>query len=95
MTFFSYFQVLCDSNEYNELPVRHNEDQLNTELAKMCPIQVNQFTMDSPNTKAHLLLQSHFSRNQLPCSDYNTDTKSVLDQAIRILQVFLIYCTPI
>ena len=43
--------------------------------------------MDSPHVKAHLLLQSHFNRNELPCTDYHTDTKSVLDQAIRILQV--------
>lgn len=45
--------------------------------------------MDSPHQKAHLLLQSHFSRNPLPCSDYATDTKSVLDQAIRILQAMI------
>ena len=43
--------------------------------------------MDSPHVKAHLLLQSHFNRNELPSTDYHTDTKSVLDQAIRILQV--------
>ena len=45
--------------------------------------------MDSPHVKAHLLLQSHFNRNELPCTDYHTDTKSVLDQAIRILQAMI------
>ena len=44
-------------------------------------------TFDSPHTKAHLLLQAHFSRAPLPIADYLTDTKSVLDQALRILQV--------
>ena len=43
--------------------------------------------MESPNTKTFLLLQAHFSRLTLPCSDYYTDLKSVLDQTIRILQV--------
>lgn len=43
--------------------------------------------MDSPHVKANLLLQAHFSRLPLPCADYLTDLKSVLDQAIRILQV--------
>lgn len=43
--------------------------------------------MDSSNTKTHLLLQAHFCQLTLPSSDYYTDTKSVLDQAIRILQV--------
>jgi hypothetical protein len=27
-------QVLCGASEYNDLPVRHNEDQLNLELAQ-------------------------------------------------------------
>ena len=71
------------------MPVRHNEDLLNTELAKQCPVQLNAYTMDSPHQKVHLLLQSHFCRNQLPNSDYGTDTKSVMDQAIRILQALI------
>ncbi len=80
-------QVLCDAKEYDELPVRHNEDLMNKDLSKDCPIDLSDRMMDSPATKAHLLLQSHFGHLQLPCSDYFTDTKSVLDQAIRILQV--------
>ena len=48
--------------------------------------------MESANTKTFLLLQSHFSRLQLPCSDYYTDTKSVLDQTIRILQAMIDVC---
>ena len=83
--FFS--QVLCDAKEYDELPVRHNEDLMNKDLSRDCPIDLSDRMMDSPATKAHLLLQSHFGHLQLPCTDYFTDTKSVLDQAIRILQV--------
>lgn len=79
--------ILTDAYEYDQLPVRHNEDLLNEELAQGCPIEVQAGTYNSPHTKAHLLLQCHFSRLQLPCSDYYTDLKSVLDQAIRILQV--------
>ena len=48
--------------------------------------------MESANTKTFLLLQSHFSQLQLPCSDYYTDTKSVLDQTIRILQAMIDVC---
>ncbi|KAL7638072.1 UNVERIFIED_CONTAM: hypothetical protein RMT77_011697 [Armadillidium vulgare] len=84
--------ILTEVHEYDELPVRHNEDNLNGELAKRCPIEVNPYTYDSPHTKAHLLLQSHMSRIPLPCVDYLTDTKSVLDQAIRILQAMLDVC---
>lgn len=80
--------VLCDAEEFAELPVRHNEDLLNAELAKQCRFNIaDKMMMESPHTKTHLLLQSHFSRLDLPCSDYYTDLKSVLDQAIRVLQV--------
>jgi hypothetical protein len=58
-----------------------------SELANSCPLAVDPYSLDSPHTKALLLLQAHFSRLQLPCSDYLTDLKSVLDQTIRILQV--------
>jgi hypothetical protein len=45
---------------------------------------------DDPNTKAFILLQAHLSRiRTLPCADYYTDTKSVLDQAIRIIQAMV------
>ena len=30
--------VLCDATEFDELPVRHNEDLLNADLAKKCPL---------------------------------------------------------
>ncbi|MEQ2296175.1 activating signal cointegrator 1 complex subunit, partial [Ameca splendens] len=78
--------VLTDAEEYAELPVRHNEDQLNSQLAQQLPLQVNPHSFDSAHTKTHLLLQAHFSHAQLPCSDYTTDTKTVLDNAIRICQ---------
>lgn len=81
--------VLSDAHEYSELPVRHNEDILNGELAKSCRLPVNQYALDSSHTKANLLFQAHFSRLSLPCADYVTDTKSVLDQSIRILQAMM------
>ena len=81
--------TLSDAHEYSELPVRHNEDLLNAELAKSCLFPVNPYSYDSSHTKAHLLFQAHFSRLSLPCADYVTDTKSVLDQSIRILQAMM------
>lgn len=89
LTLEELLTVLSDVHEYEEMPVRHNEDILNGELAKSCPLSVDSFTLDSPHTKTLLLLQAHFSRLELPCTDYLTDTKSVLDQALRILQAML------
>lgn len=34
-------------------------------------------------------MQAHFTRMDLPISDYITDTKSVLDQSIRVLQAMV------
>lgn len=57
------------------------------ELSKLCRLSVDPLTCDSPHTKTFLLIQAHLSHLPLPNSDYLTDTKSVLDQSIRILQV--------
>ena len=59
MSTIDAIQVLVDSTEFSTIPVRHNEDILNTELAKACPNEVNQYSMDSPHTKANLLLQAY------------------------------------
>ncbi|XP_054346267.2 activating signal cointegrator 1 complex subunit 3 isoform X4 [Pongo pygmaeus] len=81
--------ILSDAEEYTDLPVRHNEDHMNSELAKCLPVESNPHSFDSPHTKAHLLLQAHLSRAMLPCPDYDTDTKTVLDQALRVCQAML------
>ena len=92
MTTEQMLQTLVDATEFSQLPVRHNEDLINTELAKQCPLEVNIYTMDSPNTKTSLLLQAHFSRLVLPSTDYLTDTKSVMDNTPRVLQAMIDVC---
>uniref|UniRef100_A0AA85J1R0 Activating signal cointegrator 1 complex subunit 3 n=1 Tax=Trichobilharzia regenti TaxID=157069 RepID=A0AA85J1R0_TRIRE len=82
-------KILSNAHEYYLLPVRHNEDEMNKLLANQLPLPAIG-PMDSPHTKTHLLFQAHFSRiEELPIVDYKTDTRSVLDQAIRILQAML------
>ncbi|KAF2787965.1 Sec63-domain-containing protein [Melanomma pulvis-pyrius CBS 109.77] len=76
------------ATEYDELPVRHNEDLINVELSNALPLQADEFglPMWDPHVKSFLLLQAHFSRIDLPISDYVGDLNSVLDQSIRIIQ---------
>jgi len=88
-SFNDILQLLCDVTEYDEMPVRHNEDKINEEMSSSLPIRVPSFSYDSPHTKVHLLLQAHFTRTAMPMTDYITDLKSVHDQAIRILQAML------
>ncbi|KAI8894352.1 Sec63 Brl domain-containing protein [Globomyces pollinis-pini] len=100
--FSKLLRILCDAQEFSELPVRHNEDILNRELEmnlpvplldkRKSPFDANSTVVhyDSPHTKSFLLLQSHLSRfNRLPSADYVTDTISVLDQSIRIMQAMI------
>jgi hypothetical protein len=76
-----------------DLPVRLNQQPTTSFSSKAredYPLQVD---YESPHCKAFLLLQAHMMRLQnLPCSDYITDTNTVLDQAIRILQAMIDIC---
>jgi len=78
--------ILSNAKEFAGLPVRHNEDVLNEALTHLVPIKVPKHDLESPHVKSNLLLQAHFERCPLPITDYITDTKSVLDQSIRIIQ---------
>ena len=79
---------MCRATEFDELPVRHNEDLINTELSHNLPLKADvlDLPMWDPHVKAFLLLQAYMSRIDLPISDYVGDQNSVLDQSIRIIQ---------
>eukprot|EP00928_Gymnodinium_smaydae_P012460 TRINITY_DN14514_c2_g7_i2.p1 TRINITY_DN14514_c2_g7~~TRINITY_DN14514_c2_g7_i2.p1 ORF type:complete len:728 (-),score=133.14 TRINITY_DN14514_c2_g7_i2:1011-3194(-) len=89
--FVEIMRVLCECPEYDELPVRHNEDKMNAEFAEHCPLEVDLAIQayDSPHTKAFLLLQAHMWGLPLPINDYKTDLKSVLDRSIPLLQAMV------
>jgi len=82
----SLISVLASAKEFFGLPVRHNEDVLNEALTHLVPLKVPKHDLDNPHVKANLLIQAHLQRCPLPITDYFTDTKSVLDQSIRVLQ---------
>ncbi|OZC07839.1 Sec63 domain protein [Onchocerca flexuosa] len=82
-------KVLADCPEYDEIPVRHNEDQINAQLQQVMPLKLPaNAAMDSSHTKAFLLLEAHLSRIKL-MTDYITDQRSMLDQCMRILNAML------
>ncbi|KAH6688013.1 Sec63 Brl domain-containing protein [Plectosphaerella plurivora] len=87
-SFLDVLALMSRATEYDELPVRHNEDLINAELSRNLPLEATSFglPMWDPHVKAFLLLQAHFSRVTLPITDYVGDQTSVLDQAIRIIQ---------
>ncbi|KAL2166430.1 hypothetical protein VTG60DRAFT_2783 [Thermothelomyces hinnuleus] len=87
-SFLDALTWMCRATEYDELPVRHNEDLINAELSRNLTFPGTAFglPMWDPHVKAFLLLQAHMSRIGLPITDYVGDQTSVLDQAIRIIQ---------
>ncbi|KHN98212.1 activating signal cointegrator 1 complex subunit 3 [Metarhizium album ARSEF 1941] len=87
-SFLDVLSWMSRAIEYDELPVRHNEDLINDTLSSNLPYSGHTFglPMWDPHVKAFLLLQAHMSRIELPITDYVGDQTSVLDQAIRIIQ---------
>jgi hypothetical protein len=71
----SLCRVLCSVYEFAELPVRHNEEDLNAQLASTLSWAVDPSQLGDAHTKTFLLLQAHFERKPLPISDYINDTK--------------------
>ncbi|KAK2781439.1 hypothetical protein FQN52_001631 [Onygenales sp. PD_12] len=89
-TFADALSWMCSATEFDELPVRHNEDLINAELAQNLPLPISamgaSLPLWDPHIKAFLLLQAFMSRIDLPITDYVGDQISVLDQGIRIIQ---------
>lgn len=84
-----YAKLISDAYEFSEIPVRHNEDLLNADLAEIAPWHVDPTTFLQENTKAYLLLQAHLYRLPLPIVDYVVDTKLVMDQVPRVLNALI------
>jgi antiviral helicase SLH1 len=88
-SFHDVLSWMCSATEFDELPVRHNEDLINAELSRNLPLSfepMGDLPLWGPHVKAFLLLQAYMSRIDLPISDYVGDQISVLDQSIRIIQ---------
>ncbi|KAJ1675795.1 activating signal cointegrator 1 complex subunit 3 [Spiromyces aspiralis] len=47
------------------------------------------YEYDSPHAKTMLLIEKHIDRGILPSTDYVTDTRTVLDSSIRIMQAMV------
>lgn len=89
-------KVLCDAQEFAEVPVRHNEELLNEELAETLGVwsAASGFrdylgSLESSHTKALLLILAALARAKLPITDYLNDTKTVMEQVPRVLNAMI------
>lgn len=91
--------TLCSTHEFDEHPVRHNEEYLNQELADELmwgpdttslvsgnqDVHHNMEVFQDPHTKCFLLIQAYLERARVPISDYVNDCKSVMENVPRLL----------
>lgn len=94
--------VLCSTHEFDEHPVRHNEEYLNEELSQVLKwgpdttafisnggaASYGPALFQDPHTKCFLLLQAYLEHASLPISDYVNDTKTVTENVPRLLAAF-------
>lgn len=82
-------EIISSAAEYEDLPVRHREDNLLRQLAQKLPNKLThsggQPKFNDPHIKTNLLLQAHLCRLQLG-AELQGDTEVVLAKAIRLIQ---------
>ncbi|EPQ10851.1 U5 small nuclear ribonucleoprotein 200 kDa helicase [Myotis brandtii] len=76
---------LAQMVEYEDIPIRHCEDNLLRQLAQKVPHKLNNPKFNDPHVKTNLLLQAHLSRMQLS-AELQSDTEEILSEAIRLIQ---------
>lgn len=83
-------EIISSAAEYSDLSIRHREENILKALAAKVPHKPTASSGGSvkyndPHVKAHILLQAHLSRMQLP-AELQADTVVVLTKAIRLIQ---------
>ena len=88
----SIIEIVSKSEEFKDFPLRHNEDARNAELAEAMNLTKENCAYDSPHMKVYLLLLAHIQRITLPIADYYTDTRTMLENLVRIMQAMVDIC---
>lgn len=78
-------EIIANAAEYENIPIRHNEDALLKQLGARLPNKLTNPRYNDPHVKMNLLLQAHFSRMQLS-AELQADTEDILIKAIRLIQ---------
>uniref|UniRef100_A0A8C6XK36 SEC63 domain-containing protein n=1 Tax=Naja naja TaxID=35670 RepID=A0A8C6XK36_NAJNA len=67
-------EIISNAAEYENIPIRHHEDNLLRQLAQKVPHKLNNPKFNDPHIKTNLLLQ------------LQSDTEEILSKAIRLIQ---------
>lgn len=86
---YDIFEVLAQAREFDDVPLRHNEEKYNVSLAKQIPLKIN---MEMKNLKTYLLLLSRLFNCTFESVDFHLDLKLVMDQVARVINGFIDIC---
>ncbi|GLV40316.1 Brr2 U5 snRNP complex subunit [Carabus blaptoides fortunei] len=83
-------EIISSAAEYEDVPVRHHEDNVLRSLAQRLPNKLTSSgggppKYNDPQVKTNLLLQAHLCRLQLG-AELQGDTETILSKAIRLIQ---------
>ncbi|PFH47664.1 hypothetical protein AMATHDRAFT_77103 [Amanita thiersii Skay4041] len=77
-------EVVSSSAEFESIPIRRHEEQLLRRIYDRVPVKLDKVDFEAPHFKTFLLLQTHFSRIQLP-PDLAADQVLVLEKVLNLL----------
>ncbi|NXE16861.1 U520 helicase, partial [Lophotis ruficrista] len=72
-------EIISNAAEYENIPIRHHEDNLLRQLAQKVPHKLTNPKFNDPHVKTNLLLQAHLSRMQLS-AELQSDTEEILSK---------------
>uniref|UniRef100_A0A8B9GDM2 BRR2 homolog n=1 Tax=Amazona collaria TaxID=241587 RepID=A0A8B9GDM2_9PSIT len=74
-------EIISSAAEYENIPIRHHEDNLLRQLAQKVPHKLPNPKFNDPHIKTNLLLQAHLSRMQLS-AELQSDTEEILSKVL-------------
>ncbi|KMZ97720.1 RNA helicase [Plasmodium vivax North Korean] len=89
LDFYGLFALIAQAREFDDVPLRHNEDKYNVKLRNQIPLDID---MNMKNVKTYLLLLSRLYECTYETVDYHIDLKLVMDQIARVINGFIDIC---
>ena len=77
-------EIVTSATEFESIQIRRHEDHILRRVYDRVPVKMAQPAYESPQFKAFVLLQAHFSRMQLP-TDLAKDQEIILSKVLNLL----------
>eukprot|EP00755_Sulcionema_specki_P005502 Sspe_Gene.4860::Locus_1611_Transcript_1_1_Confidence_1.000_Length_6620::g.4860::m.4860/K12854/SNRNP200, BRR2; pre-mRNA-splicing helicase BRR2 len=84
----SLIEILSSASEFEEVIIRHHEEEKLEKLSKHCQIKGGELKFSDPHTKVNILLHCHFSRRAIN-PDLQEDLKELLPKCIPLISAMV------